>query len=143
MLAVELVHRALHRERRGGCALGVIGLIQRRAEHREDRVADELVDRSPVGDHEISHPRQVAVQHLHDARRVALLGEPGVAAQVGHEHGDLALVSAEPQPFRRLEQGLRDFRRDVPAERVPDEIALAQSADHLVERARQLADLVA
>jgi len=47
MLAAELVHRALHRERRGGGALGVIGLIQRRAEHREDRVADELVDRSP------------------------------------------------------------------------------------------------
>jgi hypothetical protein len=48
VLAVQRVHRALHRERRGGCALGVIGLIQRRAEHREDGVADELVDRAPV-----------------------------------------------------------------------------------------------
>ena len=37
--------------------------------------------------------------------QVAVLGEARVAAQVGHEHGDLALVTAEAEPVRRLQHG--------------------------------------
>ena len=143
MLAVQLAHRRLHREGRGGRALGVVRLVQRGTEHRENRVADELVDRSAVRDDDIGHARQVAVQHFHDALGVALLGEPRVAPEIGHEHRDLALVTTEPQALGRLQKSLGHLRGDVATERVPDEVALAEPRDHLVEGARQLADLVA
>ena len=37
-------------------------------------------------------------------RGIALLGEARVAAQVGHEHGDHALLAAEAQAVGRLQQ---------------------------------------
>ena len=140
---VERVHRALHRERGGRRALGVVDVLDRRAVDREDRVADELVDRAAVRDDDIGHAAEVVVEHLHDARGVAVLGEARVPAQVGHQHGDLALAPAEREPPRRLQHGAGDLGRDVAAERVADDLALAQALDHGVERARELADLVA
>ena len=49
---------ALHRERGADGAGRVVGLLERRAEHREDRVADELVERAVVLEDHLAHPRR-------------------------------------------------------------------------------------
>ena len=126
-----------------GGALGVVGVPDRRAENGEDRVADELVDGAAVRDDDLCHVPEVVVEDLHDAGGIATLGEARVAAQIGHEDGDLALVAAEPQPVRRLQHRLGNLRRYVAAKRVANEVSLAQSLDHLVERACEHADLIA
>ena len=94
-------------------------------------------------DDDLGHLPQVVVEDGHDAGRIAVLRESRVAAQVGHEHGDLALAAAERQPVRRLEHGAGDLGGDVPAEGVANDLALAQPLDHRVEGAREVADLVA
>ena len=121
----------------------MVGVLDGRAEDREDRVTDELVDGPAVLDDDVGHPPEVLVEHLHDTGGVAVLGKPRVAAEIGHEDRDLALVAAQAQPVGRLQQGARDLGRHVAAEGVTDEVALAQPLDHLVEGARELADLVA
>ena len=94
--AVDVDHRPLHGERGGGGALGVVRMGQRRAEHGEDGVADELVDGAAIFDDDVGHAGQVLVQHTHHLLGIALLGEAGVTAQVRHEDGDVALLPAEP-----------------------------------------------
>jgi len=79
-------------------ALGVVRVLDRRAVHREDRVADELVDRPAVRDDDVGHAPEVVVEDFHDAGGVAVLGEARVAAQVRHQHGDLALAAASASP---------------------------------------------
>src|SRR5262245_41434484 len=118
-------------------------MLEGRAEHGEDGVADELVDGPPVLDDDVRHSTEKPVEHVHDRSGVAVLGEAGVPAQVRHEHGDHALLSAEAQPAWRLQERLGDLRGDVAAESGTDEIALAQPFEHAVERAGELADLVA
>ena len=115
---------------------------ERRPEDREDRVADELVDGAAVGHHDVGHAREIPIEDVHDVGGIAVLGEPRVAAQIGHEDRHHPLLSSEAEPFRRLQQRLDDFGGHVAAERVANEVALAEPLDHPVERARELADLV-
>jgi hypothetical protein len=100
VLRVECLHRALHGQGAGRRALSVVDVLDRRAVDREDRVADELVDGAAVRDHDVGHAAEVIVQHRHDAGGIAVLGEAGVAAQVGHQHGDPALLAAQAQAVR-------------------------------------------
>src|SRR5439155_23653010 len=100
-------------------------------------------DRAAGREHNVLHPSEVIVKDGNYLFRLALLGEARVAAQVGHQNRHVTLLTAETEPVRRREQRLRDLGRDVTAERVPDPFALAQALDHLVEGARQPADLVA
>ena len=142
MLAVDVGHRGLHGQGAGGGALRVVGMRERRPEDREDGVADELVDRAAVLDHHVGHAGEVLVQHVHDVRGVALLGKARIAPEVGHEHGHHALLAAEAQAVGRLEQLAGDLGRHVAPERRADEVALAEAVEHLVEGAREPAQLV-
>ena len=54
----------------------------------------------------------------------------------------IRFVPPKRRPSGRLEDGLRDFRGDVPPERGADEVTLAEPLEHGVERLRQPADLV-
>ena len=56
--AVEVRERLAHRERRLDRVQRVIGLIERRAKHREQRVAQKLVERALVLEDDVRHPRQ-------------------------------------------------------------------------------------
>ncbi len=143
MIGVDLVHRQLHGQGGRRPSLGVVGMRERRAEDREDRVADELVDGAAMRDDDLGHAGEVAVEDLHDVSGIAVLGEPRIAAQVRHQDRHHALLSAEAQPLGRLQERLHDLGGDVAAERAADEIALAEALDHPVERARELTDLVA
>ena len=67
---------------------------------------------------------------------------PGAAAF--HPRGVLFLLRYKAIALHnRLEQLLRDLRRDVASEGGADEITLAEALEHLVEGARQASQLVA
>ena len=51
--------------------LGVIGVVERRAEQRHHHVADELVERAAVPEDHRHHPREVLVEHVDDFFRLA------------------------------------------------------------------------
>ena len=59
---VEVGERVAHRDRRLDRVQRVIGLIERRAEHREQRVAQELVERALVLEDDVGHPREERVE---------------------------------------------------------------------------------
>src|SRR5712691_10022027 len=109
----------------------------------ENGVANKLIDGPTVLDDDVGHACQEVVENLHHPRRITLLSEACVATEVGHQDRNLALLPPEPEPFRRLQQSLRNFRRYITPEGRADEVALAQALDHLVEGARQSAHLVA
>ncbi len=68
--------------------LGVVLVGGRRAPHRHDRVADELLDRPAVSADDLGRELEVAGQGVPDFFRVTLLGERGEADQVREEHAD-------------------------------------------------------
>ena len=63
-----------HRQRRLHRVVGVVGIVERRAEQRHDHVADELVDRALVREHDRHHAREVLVQLRDDVFGLAALG---------------------------------------------------------------------
>ena len=58
------------------------------AEDGENRVARKLHDRAPVLQDRAAHPSAMLVQLSSQSRRVRLLCDPAVAADVGHEDRD-------------------------------------------------------
>ena len=58
----------------------------RRAEQRDDLVADELVERALVLEEHVDHQLEVLVEHADDLLRRARLAHRGEAADVGEEH---------------------------------------------------------
>src|SRR5262249_31460354 len=79
-------------------------------------VGDERCEGAAMLHDDVGHAGQVLVQHVHAPRRVALLGEPGVAAEIRHQHGPHALLTAEAEAFRRFQELLGDFGRHVAPE---------------------------
>ena len=77
-----------------------------------------------MGDNDVGHPRQDVVEHRHDMLGLAELREPRVTAQIRHQNRQLALLAPEPLRLRGGEQFLRNFWRNVAAERTADEVAL-------------------
>ena len=59
-----------HLQRRLDRVVGVLGIVERRAEQRHHHVADELVERALVPEHDLDHPREVLVQHADDLFRL-------------------------------------------------------------------------
>ena len=131
---------AVHVACGGQRAVGVVGVVLGHAEDAEQAVADELV-RVPA----------VRLQHRHDdleelvqARdrlaRGDAVGRGGEAADVDEHHRHLDLLAGER--IGVVEHASRDLGIRVAAERGVQRLALAQAADHPVEAARQVAELV-
>ena len=78
-------------------ALGIVLVRGRRAPHRHDRVADELLDHAPVAVHRLPGNVEVAGQQIPGVLRVALLRGRGEADQVDEQDGH------EPALRNRLE----------------------------------------
>ena len=70
--------------------LGVVLVGGRRAPHRHDRVADELLDRPAVELDDLGGGLEVAAQQLADGLGIAVLGEAREADEVGEQDGDQA-----------------------------------------------------
>ena len=122
-------------------ALGVVGVRLGRAEHGQQAVALELVDVPAVsGDHRDDHLEQ-PVERADDLLRLGAGREAGEVLDVGEQDRDVEL---DPLLVEAVgEDVLRDLAVEVGAEGVADPLALGQPLDHLVERRRELADLVA
>ena len=69
-------------------SLGVVFVGDRRAPDRHHRVADELLDGSPVAADHVAGKVEVAGQELPGVLGVALLGERREADQIGEQDGD-------------------------------------------------------
>ena len=83
----------LHPECRPHRALGVVLVRDRRAEQRDERVADDLVDLPAEGGDVVGEPREAAVDEVLHLLRVGGLGEARVPDQVREQHGgDATLV---------------------------------------------------
>src|SRR5947208_326655 len=55
---------------------------------RHHRIADELLDRAAIADHDVGSELEVAAQGVPDLLGVALLREGGEPDQIGEEDGD-------------------------------------------------------
>ena len=85
-LRVQHVQPLRHRERRLHRVIRVRLVVQRRAEQRHHHVADELVERAAVLEHDLDHPREVLVQLRDERFRLAALGDRREAAHVREQH---------------------------------------------------------
>ena len=88
---VEARERRAHVERRSHAPHGMIGLRQRSPEHREHRVADELVERPLALEDDVGHCAEEGVEEVGDLGGHHPLGQRREADDVGEEHGHLAL----------------------------------------------------
>src|SRR5581483_3725715 len=79
---------ALHRERRAQRALRIVLVRDRCPEDHEDRVADELLDRSVVSDRLFGEVLEDAGHEDLQLLGVHLIGELREAREVGEEDGD-------------------------------------------------------
>ena len=77
---------ALHRERRAQRALGIVLVSHGRAEHDEDRVADELLDGAVVPHRFLGEILEDAGHEYLQLLRIHLIGELGESGEVGEEH---------------------------------------------------------
>ena len=95
--SVHLALGRVHGQRRRHGPVGVVGLRERRAEHRHHGVADELHHGAAVAEDGVVHGRPVLVELPGQVRRGDPLGDARVAADVAHQHGDLDLFGlADP-----------------------------------------------
>ena len=100
-LLAERLDRGDEVERAADRALGVVLERGRRAPHRHDRVADELLDGPAVRADDLGRGREVAVQQLTDRLGVARLGQGREADEVGEQDRDEAALGGRCVAARR------------------------------------------
>ena len=113
---VDAAHGALHGQRATRRALGVVVVAARGAEHRQDGVAEKLVDGAAVLKNDLAHGAQVAVEQRHHAIGRELFGEAAKAADVRHHDGHFAQVAAEFEAPRPLQDVGHDVLGQIAAE---------------------------
>ena len=95
-VGIGRIHRLnspAHRQCGANSALRVVAVGDGHAEHRHDRVADELLDGSAERFDLIAHAREVRSENRAHVLRVELLGARSEADQIGKENrDDLALL---------------------------------------------------
>ena len=116
---------------------GVVLELDRGAEDGERRVTDELVDQAVVPVDLLDDRAEEAVEHPDHRRGLVLGSQGGGADHVDEQHRDHAGLTTELDMAegRRLGHVLAD----VAAEHVPQVLAVAEAADHLVEPGLELA----
>ena len=95
MFGIRARQLALHRQRRADRPGRVIGLLERRAEHRQNRIADELVERAVVLEDHFGHAAEEIVQQVADLLRLGVLAHRREADDVAEHHRDVALLRDE------------------------------------------------
>ena len=105
--------------------VGVVVLRERRAEHRHHRVADVLHDRALLLEDGGVHLRPVLVELAGQHRGVGALGDAGVAADVGHQHGDLELARSR----RSARRSSRSFSASAAGQEAAQRLALLLAVD--------------
>ena len=134
--AVEPVQPVEHVARGRERAVGVVLLLQRRAEHGHDAVAHVGDERAAVVEDRLAHRGQVAVQRRDDLLRLERLGERREAAQVAEHDGRLRARRRGARP-RRLEDLVDDGLGHEAGERVARLLALERDGQAVDARRGQ------
>ena len=116
------------------------GVVKRNGcpEHRQGRIALELVNHALVAVHHLDNDVEEVVQRSDNLLRCVVHGVGGGADDVDEQHRHLALLAAELRDL--LQRLLRHLRADVLAEDVAHALPVAQPPHHLVEPGLQHAD---
>ena len=108
--ADEVAQRLLHPQRGAHRALGVVLVGDRRAEQRQDPVAEDLVDPPAERRDVVDQQLEARVDQSLHLLGIAVLGQRGEPDEVGEQHGDdapfLALRGGDRVPARRAEPGI-------------------------------------
>ena len=125
----------LHRDRRAHRPLGVVGPGDRRPPEGDDGVADELVDRAAMAEHDVAHLVEIGVEQVRKLLRRDRVAELGEALEIGEQGEDLGALAMQRQPLRIAHDLGGDVRGEIFAERALRELALLRA-----DRARRRAD---
>ena len=87
----------LHLDRALDGLSGVVGYFERRVPDDHDVVTVVLVHRAIEAVDDVDHPIEVAVQVTEERRGRHAFGHRREAANVAEQHGDLAVLAAEPE----------------------------------------------
>ncbi len=94
------------------------------AEDRHDAVAVELVQQAGVGEHDVDHRPEIAVEQLDDVFGHQALRQFREASDIREHHGRRLTRAAEHDRFWIFEQRVHHMRREVTFERPRDALAL-------------------
>ena len=95
----------------------VVGLRRRRVPECDYRVALVFVDCPAVLEDDFRHRVEVLVEEVRQIGRVQALGNRGETLDVGEERRNLALLPAELERVRIVDEVVDDFRRKILLER--------------------------
>ena len=115
---------AVHLEGAPHRALGMVGLVHRRVEDDEDRIALELADRAVVFQDGIGHAVEILVEEPRQIVRLERFRKRGEIGEVGEEKGHDSPLAFERHLARVADQALHHLGRDVAREGAGDELAL-------------------
>jgi hypothetical protein len=104
-MPIRQCNRREHLGRSGERAVGVVGLRRGRAEHGQQAVAQELVDRAAMADdhgHDEGEELVQVVDRLARARAFGERREPADVDERDRDHGPLGL---DPRPHRTGSEG--------------------------------------
>ena len=115
----ELLQLLEEAERGPAGSQRVVLLGDRGAPEGHQRVADVLVQRAALLEHDAGHGREVAIDELHQRLGSHALREGGEPADVAEEHGAVALLPAEPEQLGMVEHLRHHALGHVVAEGAP------------------------
>ena len=93
----QRLERSLHGERGAAGVQRMIRLRQRRAEHRHEAIADELVEHAAVLEQHAVRAWNTSLSSSAKRARLERGGEPRRVAEVGEQDAQLLLLAAEPE----------------------------------------------
>ena len=93
-LAAELLARLVHGDGGEDGAVGIVVAGDRRAPEGDDGVADELVDRPAMAEHDLAQHVEIAVEQAGELLRADRVAELGEAFEIGEERVDLPFLAA-------------------------------------------------
>ena len=122
---VYLAHCLLHLKGTADGALSCVRHHQGGAKQHEDGVPDDLIDSAAALMDKLYHGREVVVQQGHHLGGLKPFRQGGKPPQIGHQQGNLALLSPKFEPFGQVEEHPHDVVAGVAAEGLPDELIAA------------------
>ena len=112
----QLVQLGAAQQRRLRGMARMIAVVDRRAEHCDDGVADVFVDIAALALDDIGHGREIFIDEGDQLGRRHLLGDRGKAFEVGKEHGDVSRLAAEIGQLVGSQHAVDHLRRQIQRE---------------------------
>ena len=95
MGGIDVGHPQLHGEGTGDGPFGIVVAAEGGTKQYLQAIAQNLNNRPPVGENDVHHRLQIAIEKGHDRLGFETLGEGRKAAHIRHQNGDLALGPTE------------------------------------------------